>query len=177
MLKFQILVLFAGLAVSGPALSAETPAPVSADPQDTTATFGDWVLRCSKSPEPAVKRVCEVAQSMVLKGQTAPIAQIAFGRLDKDQMLTVLLPVALSFAKPATIGSDDTHALTLTYRRCVPAGCLADAKADPVFVKDMRAATKPGRLTFLDASDHPIALPVSFRGLPQALDQLAKEDR
>ena len=166
----------ASAAETPPAPATPAQAPVSADPQNTTATFGDWVVRCSRGPEAGAKRICEAVQSLVVKGQTAPIVQIAFGRADKDQMMTVLLPVEVAFAKPVTIGRDEAHAVTLTYRRCVPTGCFADAKADPAVLKDIRAATKPGRLTFLDAADRSIALPISFRGLPQALDELAKED-
>jgi hypothetical protein len=50
---------------------ANPPAPVSSTPERTTASFGDWVLRCDAAPALA-KRVCEVAQAMTVQGQSAP---------------------------------------------------------------------------------------------------------
>jgi hypothetical protein len=37
------------------------------------------------------------------------------------------------------------------------------------------AQTEPGRIVFKDAADREVALPLSFRGLAQALAALAKE--
>jgi hypothetical protein len=46
--------------------------PVSVNPERTTASFGDWVLRCESVGTP-IKRVCEVAQAFTMQGHTAPI--------------------------------------------------------------------------------------------------------
>ena len=40
---------------------ANSAAPVPSTPERTTASFGDWVLRCEGAVPPA-HRVCEVAQ-------------------------------------------------------------------------------------------------------------------
>jgi invasion protein IalB len=162
------------------------PAPVSTEPQQTSASFGDWVVRCDH-PAPGAqgvgKRVCEAAQSLIVKGQQGPIAQIAFGHTPNDKdaalTLTVLLPVSIAFDKPPKLGpgagADDPGSASLTYRRCLPGGCLADAKPDTTLLKELRGAGKPGHLSFTDAAERTITLPVSFRGLAQALDDLAKE--
>lgn len=172
-----------------PVAQAEpSPPPVGNEPQQTSASFGDWVVRCDR-PAPNAqgtgKRVCEAAQSLVIKGQQGPIAQIAFGRppLEKGSdpalTLTVLLPVSIAFDKPPRLGpgaaADDPGSATLALRRCLPGGCLADAKADAVLLKDLREAAKPGHLSFTDAAERTITLPVSFRGLAQALDDLSRE--
>ena len=155
--------------------------PVSTEPQQTSASFGDWVVRCER-PVQAGKRVCEAAQSLIIKGQQGPVAQIAFGHPPSDKgvdpalLLTVLLPVNIALDKPPKLaGSDDANAATLTFRRCLPGGCIADGKPVPDFMKDLRFTQKPGHLTFTDAAERTIALPVSYRGLAQALDDLAKE--
>ena len=164
------------------------PAPVSAEPQQTSASFGDWVVRCDHPAPVALgtgKRVCEAAQSLIVKGQQGPIAQIAFGHMSGDKYaepaltLTVLLPVSVAFDKPPKLGpgagADDPGSASLAFRRCLPGGCLADAKPDAALLKDLRAAGKPGHLSFTDAAERTITLPVSLRGLAQALDDLAKE--
>ena len=157
------------------------PAPVSSEPQQTAATFGDWTVRCDRvGSDAAAKPVCEAAESLLVKGQQAPIAQVAFGHLPTDPAnlltLTVLLPINISFQKPPKLGADTDEAKTvpLTYRRCIPGGCLADTKLAATALTDLRNAKGPGRLYFTDAGERTLALPLSFRGLPQALDNLAK---
>ena len=62
--------------------AAATPAApaVSTDPAQTTASYGDWVLRCVRTGDGGTgPRVCEVVQTMVVQGQTQPVAQIAIG--------------------------------------------------------------------------------------------------
>ena len=168
------------------AQSNPSPASVPSEPQQTSASFGDWVVRCdhpASTPQGPAKRVCEAAQSLMIKGQQGPIAQIAFGHPPADKggdpalMLTVLLPVSIAFDKPPRLGAgtDDAGAATLSFRRCLPGGCLADAKPDAVLLKELRGAAKPGHLSFTDAAERTITLPVSFRGLAQALDDLARE--
>ena len=174
----------AGPAGAPPSAAVADPA-VPSDPQQTSASFGDWVVRCERPPQVGAGRICEAAQALVIKGQQGPIAQIAFGHAPHDKggdpnlMLTVLLPVSISLDKTAKLGpgpaGDDPAATTLTFRRCLPGGCFADAKADPALMKALRSTTKPGHLTFADAAERTLSLPISFRGLPQALDQLARD--
>ena len=155
--------------------------PVSTEPQQTSAKFGDWVVRCER-PVPTGKRVCEAAQSLIVRGQQNPIAQIAFGHAPTDKgvdpalLLTVLLPVSIAFDNsPKLAGSDDAESATLTFRRCLPGGCIADVKPQSDLLKNLRDTQKPGHLTFTDAAERTITIPVSYRGLAQALDDLAKE--
>jgi invasion protein IalB len=175
-----MLGLMLGFAVTAgvQARAAEAPPPpVPAVPQQTSASFGDWVTRCARTAEPATKTICEVAQTLVIKGQQAPIAQIAMGRGEAGLALglTVLLPVNIAFDKQPTLGVEgDDRVVKLVFKRCVPAGCIAEAKLELSSLTAMRGAQKAGRLTFTDAAERAIALPVSFRGLAQALDELNK---
>ena len=157
---------------------ANPPAPVSSTPERTTASFGDWVLRCDAAPA-AAKRVCEVAQAMTVQGQSAPIAQIAFGRATRAEPMrvTVVLPVAVTLTtKPKIVSEkDDKSPIELAWQRCIPGGCIASATvADDVMAR-LGARTEPGGIAFKDAAEHDIAVPLSLRGLTQALAALAKE--
>ncbi|MDR3462736.1 MAG: invasion associated locus B family protein [Beijerinckiaceae bacterium] len=158
---------------------AAAPPPVSPEPRQTSAAFADWVTRCERvGTEPAVKTVCEVTQTLVVSGQQAPIAQIAFGHGDGvgGMGLTVLLPVNITLDKPPSlgIGEEEGRTVTLALKRCIPEGCFAESKIEPGTLVAFRNAQKPGKLTFTDAAGHSVALPLSFRGLAQALDQLDK---
>lgn len=147
-------------------------------PERTTASFGDWILRCETSSPPA-RRICEVAMAMTVQGQTAPIAQIAFGRATRsDPMrLTLVLPPNVTLAtKPRILGEkDDKAAIDLTWERCLPGGCVAASNVVDAVVARLSRYAEPGSINFKDAGERDIALPLSFRGLSQALAALGKE--
>ena len=69
------------------------------EPTSTTASFGDWVLRCQKVEGAAVTRLCEVAQSLMVKGQSAPVAQIAMGCSSTSEWirLVVIAPMKANY--------------------------------------------------------------------------------
>ena len=170
-------------AASGPALLAASPAAapvatpsVSAEPATTSATYGDWVMRCQRVGDgAAAKRMCEVAQTIRVQQGHDPIAEVALGRLPVDRTLhlTALLPPNVSF--PSTVsmaGEKPAQALDLQWRRCLPGGCFADTVAADEIVKAWRGTAGAGKLTFKDAGGRDVQLPVSFRGLAQALDAL-----
>jgi invasion protein IalB len=157
---------------------APAPAPVSSEPQSTTATFGDWVLRCNRTTvanQP--QRVCEVAQTLEAKGQGV-VAQIALGRLSgKDPLrLTVVLAPNISFSHGVRIAIDEKDELPadLTWKRCVPGGCVADGDIRDEILKAWRAQSGGGQIRYAVASGQVVNIAFSFRGLAVALDNLTK---
>lgn len=152
--------------------------PVSAEPSATTASFGDWVLRCQRLAADKPERACEVSQTMQVQGQSAPVAQFAIGRIGKGAQLratAVVLP-NLSFPSSLLVSVEkDPSSLELTWRRCLPGGCVADLAVSDDQLKRWRTTSERGRLTFKDAAGREIAIPLSFQGLGPALDALAKE--
>ena len=182
------------LAMSGSAVAAQTgtgaaPGPakpgapaqasVSAEPAATSAIFGDWTLRCQRIEDgDKAQRLCEVAQTIQVQNRREPIAQVALGRVSATAPLrvTAVLPPNVSF--PSTVGiaagDKDPPAVELGWRRCVPGGCFADAPASDEVLRGWRGLTTLGRITFKDAEGRTVAVPLSFRGLAQALDALAK---
>ncbi len=155
------------------------PPSVSADPKTTTATYGDWTLRCEASSGDKVRRLCEVVQTMQVQGQQAPVAQVAFGRPEGagDLHVIAVLPVNVVFPSTVRVGTDekDAHPIDLAWRRCLPGGCFADAVANDEVIGRWRTTSTPGRLQFKDATGRDAVLPLSFHGLAQALDGLGKQ--
>lgn len=165
-----------------PAGKAATPAPatVSSEPGSTVSTYGDWVLRCQRTGEvEKTARICEVVLAIQVQGQAAPIAQVAIGRLTARDPLrtTVVLPPSVSFPSSVQILIEDkaAPAFELAWRRCFPDGCFADAPGTDEVFKRWRGSTEPGRITFKNAVGQDVTIPLSFRGLTQALDALARE--
>ncbi|MDB5397878.1 MAG: invasion protein [Rhodospirillales bacterium] len=175
----------ASIAIAGPlgaarAADAPAPAPVGAEPQNTSATYGDWILRCSRVGDgAAAQRVCEIVQPFQLQGQQGVFAQLAIGRTGaKDPLrVTAEMPATITFPSTVKLLTDekDMQPLELTWKKCLPgAGCFADAEFKDDSVKRWKTQTGSGRLTFKDGMGRDLVIPFSFRGLPQALDGLAK---
>jgi len=168
-------------AQAGPSVpAAPAPQPVSTEPSVTTASFGDWTLRCQRVDENGkTSRVCEVAQMMQAQGQQTPIAQIALGRLSvgEPMRITAVMPVSVSFPSSVqiTLGDKDAKPVELVWKRCVPAGCFAEAVPGDDVLRQWRKAGEAGRIVFKDAAGRDLALPLSARGLEPALEALARE--
>jgi invasion protein IalB len=165
----------AGAADAPPAVA---PAPVSAEPQTTMSTYGDWTVRCTHTETPAPAHVCDIVQSLQVQGQQAPIAQIEIVRsgLKEPMRIVVQLPVNVSLPSSVRVAADDKdpQPLELSWRRCVPGGGFAETELKADVLKRYRAQTANGKMQFKDAAGREVPLPFSFRGLPQALDGLAK---
>ena len=179
--RFSIAIAL--LALNGSPTSAQTkpntPPPVSADPSVTTAAFGDWTLRCEKPSPEKPQHICEAVQTVQLQNQPAPIAQIAFGRSSRSDpvRLVVVLPVNVLFPSSVKMGmgDKDPESLDLVWRRCLPVGCFAENAAPDAAIRRWRGETGQGRISYKDAVGRDIALPLSFRGMAQALDALARQ--
>lgn len=180
--------LLVALALSLPAGLAQSqsapPSPVGAQPAATTATYGDWVLRCETAsaaagtPPGAPPQVCEVAQTLQVEGKQVPAGQIAFGRPDHGPALhlIVALPVNVSFPSTVrvTVSDQDPKPTALDWKRCIPGACFADVAVGDDLLGRWRGASGPARLRYADAATREVVLPLSFRGLAQALDALGK---
>jgi invasion protein IalB len=177
------VVLGAGHAAAQSPAKAPATAPAApaqstpSDPAQTTATYGDWVLRCVR-PEKG-PHICEVVQSMVLQGQQQPVAQVAVGYDKNDLRFTILVPPAISLSRGPTLGVANASSphFDLAWRRCLPNGCFADVGVGSELLKILRSRTEPMQIDFKDAGEREVKLPLSMRGLVPALDALAKEPR
>lgn len=161
------------------ATPAPTQPPIPNEPQSTVATYGDWVLRCVRQGGAQGSRICEVAQTIQVQGQQGPLAQVAFGRVQRTNpmKLTMVLPNNVSFPSVVRVTMDerDTQPFDLAWRRCLPGACIAEGEPTAAVIQRFRARTEPARVTFKDAGGRDVVIPFSFRGLAQALDALAKE--
>jgi len=153
--------------------------PPNAGPDTTTATFADWLMRCQVTPagQPG-GRTCEVVQNIILQGQTAPLAQLAFGRLGANQPLyfTVVLPTNVTFPSSVqiTIDDKDDKPVVVPWTRCLPSGCFASLAMTDDVLKRWRDQNGAGRMMFKSGAGQDTLIPISFRGLSRALDALGK---
>lgn len=158
--------------------TSKPAAPVAATPERTAASFGDWLLRCENvAAQP--RRICEVAHMIVAQGQTAPVAQVAIGKQapGERERLTVVLPpnIAIGVKPYVTTAKAGAVPFELAWQRCLPGACFASAEISSATIAELAAQPEPGRIVFRNAADRDTALPLSFRGLSQAMAALAKE--
>jgi invasion protein IalB len=162
------------------AAKSEAALPVDVEPNSTSASFGDWALRCQRLGNGAdTQRVCEVTQQIHAQGQQNPVAELAIGRLKKADplRLTVVLPVNVTISKPPSFSADGKvpDLFDLAWRKCLPGGCIADALLKDDVLRRWKAQTSAEHITWTDASGRDLAIGLSFRGLTQALDALNRE--
>jgi invasion protein IalB len=166
-------------AVPKPAPSQDKPAAGDQEADLTTATFGDWQLRCQKAGAgQPTQRSCEVIQSLIIQGQTAPFAQLGFARLAPNDPLffTAVVPTNVTFPSTVRIAIDekDTQPVEIAWTRCLPAGCFASLALKDDLLKRWHAQNESGRITFKNGAGQDMTLSFSFRGLARALDALGK---
>lgn len=154
--------------------------PKATQPEAKPVMYGDWQLRCqAASATPPAPRSCEITQAIMLKDQSAPFAQIAFGRPTPSDPLLVTVVVPLNVSFPSTVriatGEADPLPVELVWRRCTPGGCFANIALKDDLLKRWRALDTAGRVVFKSAGGQDVQMPISFRGLAQALDALAKQ--
>ncbi len=189
MRKSQVIA-FGAYLLSCAAALAQGHAAAAPTPDDTSETYGDWILHCGASP--AGERACEVTASIKLRGGTAPVARLAFGRAieakdkkDKDQAkdaeknrttrLVVLVPVNVSIAPGVDVAADVTKPhITLPFKSCIPAACFAEIELSDDQLQTFRNRSQLGQLVFTDPAGKQLPIEISFKGLDQALDALAK---
>ena len=164
---------------------AQHPAPPPARPpaqndvpQRTTATYGDWVVQCAVNNSPPSEPVCDMAQVTQLQGKNLPFSRVAIAHPDKGQpvKLVVQVPVNASFATPVHIqAAADDPGFVAPFANCTPNGCFAEFELKEDILKKLRDATTVGKLSFADAGDHDVTVPISFNGFGRAFDALAKK--
>jgi invasion protein IalB len=149
-----------------------------AGPDSTTENFGDWSLVCAAPASPA-DRSCEVNTTLTIRGQSSPFARVAFVRpaRDKPTRLIALVPVNVSTASVVKIAADSGKAdISLPFKSCVPAGCLAESELSKDQLQAFRSQAKAaGQMTLVDAAGKSTMLAISLRGLDQALDAFFKQ--
>ncbi len=169
--------------VTPPASSATTakPSPPDASPDHTTATFGDWTLRCDRRLDlTPPQRICELGLVVQKQGESGAVAQIALGRVSRGEPLriTAVLPPNVSIkSSPKVIVEGLVPPSTeLSWTRCIAGACFADAAVSDALLNSLRTRTEPARLDYRDATERDVTVPLSFKGVGTALEALGREE-
>lgn len=152
------------------------------EPASTTATFGAWTVRCNavankddaKAPS---EKLCEMVQSIRIRKTGQVLIEIAFGRLNKTD------PISLVIKVPATVWLRSAISVSLgdkvkptpdfeaSYFRCHPQYCLADKKLTSNQQESLLKA-KSITVGFTDATQKTAHIPVSLDGFAPAFNSI-----
>jgi invasion protein IalB len=95
---------------------------------------------------------------------------------DGTTRLVVVVPVNVTIAPGIDVVADAAKPhLTFPFKTCIPAACLAQFELTGDQLQAFRNRSEPGQIIFTDPSGKPVTIAVSFKGLDQALDSLAKQ--
>ena len=159
-----------------PQVTSEPPAGET-EPSSTSASYGDWLMRCQRLGDVAdAEKVCEAAQLIRAQDQQNPVAEVAIGRLKKTDPLhlTIVLPVNIALATPPrlSLNGKDVDGLNFVWLKCLPGGCYANAVLTDDVARRWKDETDARRIIWTDGSGREFAVGLSFNGLGQALDAL-----
>jgi invasion protein IalB len=174
-IAFLLFAVFAGSALAQTAPRPASPASHAATPDATTASFGDWILRCGRGSDvPPLQRSCELYHTVAKQGDGGSRAMIALGRLPgtKPLLVTAMVPpnVSLPAVPRVQIDGREPLSIDLAWTRCAPNACFATAVVADEVLRKMKANKDPGRLLYRDANDQEVVLAVSFRGFAEGWD-------
>jgi invasion protein IalB len=172
------LLAFTALLAVAPARSPVAQPAQPAAPQQTTATYEDWIVRCETLAGPPVRKSCEMVQYTQAKGGQGVISQLAIGRVSKTEpvKLVIQLPIGIWLPSGVKLVADAKDpGLVATFKRCLPQACFADVDVSNDALRRYRAMTEQGQIVFKDGNQKDTTLPVSFKGFGTAFDALAKE--
>jgi invasion protein IalB len=173
-----LLVTAGLLASTAPAPAQPQPAQNGAQPQQTTATYDDWIVRCETVQGPPVRKNCEMVQYTQAKGSQGVISQVAIGRVSKSDPVKVVIQLPIGIWLPSgvkLVGDAKDPGVLATFKRCLPQACFADVEIGNDALRRFRTMPEQGHLQFKDGNQKDTTLPVSFKGFATALDALAKE--
>ncbi len=150
-----------GFLLQAPAARAETPADTV-----TRSTHDDWTVRCKKDASPKECEAVQTLQTPDLKGVLAHVAVRA--QKGGEVLLIVLTPPGVWLPSNVTLKVGGVPDVVLSYKRCGQY-CVASVALTRENLAALKASSGQGDLTFENGSRSPIILPVSFKGLGDAM--------
>jgi invasion protein IalB len=148
-------------------------------PQRTSATYGDWSVRCEIQPGPPPQKACDLALTLAGQGQVPPpVSQILITRPNKKEPMRLVLqmqPNVLVAPGVKLVYDDKQPALAIPFSRCFANACFASGPVTDDLAKKLRVRTEAGRVEYKDGNQRDIAVPVSFNGFTTAFDAWQKE--
>lgn len=158
---------------ASPGRADQLPQPGEAPAGAQPARFGDWQMRCDTVPGSAVEQ-CSLVQTVAAQDrQNVGLLVVAFRTMDgqRANILRVVAPLGVLLTGGLGLRVDETNIGATDFVRCVPNGCIAEAR----LTDDLLARLRSGRTaTFIvfQTPEEGIGIPVSLDGFGAGFDAL-----
>ncbi|HQZ12005.1 MAG TPA: invasion associated locus B family protein [Devosia sp.] len=158
-LMFLCVPLTAAGQEGGAAEAAAAPAP---------APWGAFCTSEGRREAPA----CQIEQRVVLSnsGQLLTAVAVSLPRDGSAPVLVVQTPFGLFLPAGLKLAVDDKELVSLALRTCDASGCYADTPATEELMVPMKRGNTLS-VTFEDAAQNKIVVPVSLNGFSAALEK------
>lgn len=145
--------------------------PFPGDASSLQEMHGDWRVACAQQNG---RKVCALSQQQTDKDthQLLLAIEVSPPATDKAEG-TLILPFGLALDRPVTLQIDEAAAgPTLSFRTCLPVGCLVRLSFDPITVALLRKGTTLSVTATADGGQGAV-FKISLNGFSSALDRAA----
>ena len=149
----------------------------SSRPRAFSETYGDWVVRCASEGE---ERRCAMEQRFFWRdedsGRNRLLLTVTLTRETEGGLeATVLAPFGLLFERGLRLRADRHEGTALSFRTCLPDGCIARGALDSEVVWSFRAGAVLHVEADPAAGSDPFHLEGSLSGFGDAYERLTRE--
>jgi len=163
----SVLVIAALVWCAAPA-SAQQASPLPGGASSLQETYQDWQVACSVQGQS--KRCALSQQQSQQNGQR--ILAVEFAPTAEKLTGTLVLPFGLLLASGVEVQVDDNAAGTpMTFRTCLPNGCVVPLTFDAASIKRLRAGTALKLKAVRADNEQPLTFSISLKGFATALDR------
>jgi invasion protein IalB len=137
-------------------------------------TFGAWQQRCETLPGAPAEQ-CALVQNVTAADRAyIGVIAIVFRTADRQTtVMRVIVPLGVHLQGGLAVMIDGQSIGGTDFIRCLPNGCIAEARLDDTLQNRMRQGRQ---LTFVvfDSPEEGIGIPISLEGLAAGLDALSR---
>jgi invasion protein IalB len=151
-------------------LISSLPSPA----QDSISyTFDDWQVTCAQR-ENALP--CDMHQSLIdsASGETIVRFSLAYSPDEETYAIQIRVPLGVRLEGGMVIRAGDTTVEGIQFSRCLPHGCLVEARLEEPLLSAMSAGGE-AVIGIVDAIGQTAALPFSLKGFKEARAQLQSQ--
>lgn len=105
--------------------------------------FGDWVFQCSAVAQNQTD--CAFVQTIVTQDGKRQLAQLQLleqKTVPGTYVLTIILPLGLELQNGVTSRIDQTDPVLMSFKTCIPRGCIASMPLDEILASALRNGNK-----------------------------------
>ena len=155
-----------------PQVAPSQAAPAAPTASAIRATYGAWQLRCETLPGAQTEQ-CALVQSVSASDrQNVGLLILAFRTADKKaSLLRVIAPLGVLLTSGLGLRIDDVNVGATDFVRCLPNGCVAEARLTDELLGKLKAG-KAATFIIFQTPEEGVGIPVSLEGFAPAYDAL-----